>query len=58
MSQWFDPQQLMKLVDQLSTVQLAVFCSAALIGAAWFGILFLKPLSGDGCRGTATQMKW
>jgi uncharacterized protein DUF4239 len=44
MSQWFDPQQLMKLVDQLSTVQLAVFCSATLIGAAWFGILFLKPL--------------
>ena len=34
----------MKWLDQLSTVQLASFCSATLVGAAWFGILFLRPL--------------
>jgi Protein of unknown function (DUF4239) len=46
MFQRLEPGHLMNSIDQLSTVQLAAYCLTGLIGAAWFGIIFLKPFIG------------
>jgi hypothetical protein len=43
MFQWLDPGRLMNAMDQFSTVQLAAYCTTALIGTTWFGIIFVKP---------------
>lgn len=43
MRQWFDLRWLTAQMDVLSTTQLAVYCSAVLVGITWFGIIFFKP---------------
>lgn len=43
MFQDFDPHVFLGWVDTLSPTRLAVFCSAAMVGVTWFGIIFFRP---------------
>ena len=43
MYQGFDPQGFLGWVDTLSPTRLALFCSLAMVGVTWFGIIFFKP---------------
>lgn len=41
--QFLDLQWLMTWSDSLSPTRFAVYCSLALVGVTWFGIIFLRP---------------
>jgi hypothetical protein len=44
MWQWLQLEWLLSITNSLSTSQLALWCSMALVTLTWFGIIFIKPI--------------